>query len=213
MVTSTISLAEQISERLQTEPIVRVSATLDEFWEVVDEFGEDPELDLEYIGGKIKAQTGGAIDNHELMVINLGRHLATAFDNFPHVRVMGSNKTIYIPACQTAVKPDLVVMREPSQLFPRKGQEPGITNPYVVVEIFSDSTQKDDRGEKLRCYKLLESLQHIIYLDPFKHYVSVYSKNGDVYHWSVVDYYSLDEIITLGEVELSIKDIYHKVSL
>lgn len=212
MVTSTLHLADQITERLQTEEVVRIPATLDEFWEVVDEFGEEPGLDLEYIDGKIKAQTGVATDNHELMVINLGRQLATAFDNFPNVRVMGSNKTIYIPACQTAVKPDLVVMREPSQLFPRKGQEPAITNPYVVVEIYSESTQKDDRGEKLRCYKLIESLQHIIYLDPFKHHVSVYTKNGDVYHWYVVDYYSLDKPITLGEVTLNMRDVYHKIS-
>jgi Uma2 family endonuclease len=212
MVTSTLHLAEQIAERLQTEEMIRIPATLDEFWEVVHEFGEEPGIELEYLYGKIKAQNGVATDNHELMVTNVASILRAAFYELPNVRVMVSNKTVYIPACQTAVKPDLVVMREPSQLFPRKGQEPAITNPYVVVEIYSESTQKDDRGEKLRCYKLIESLQHIIYLDPFKHHVSVYTKNGDVYHWYVVDYYSLDKPITLGEVTLNMRDVYHKIS-
>ncbi len=211
MVSATLSLAQQISDRLQTEEIVRIPATLDEFWEVVEEFGEEPDFDLEYIDGHIKAQNGVATDNHELMVTNVGSILRALFYNAPNIRVMGSNKTIYIAACETAVKPDLVVMQEPSLFFPRKGQEPGTTNPYIIVEIFSDSTQKDDRGEKLRCYKLLESIQHIIYIDQFKPHVSVYTKNGDVHHWYEVDYYSLDATIKLGDTELLVKDIYHKI--
>ncbi len=211
MEVATLSLAQQIVDRLQTEEIVLIPATLDEFWEVVDEFGEEPDFDLEYINGHIKAQDGVATDNHEVMVTNVGRILGTAFYNVPNLRVMGSNKTLYIPACQTAVKPDLVVMAEPSQFFRRKGQEPGTTNPYMVVEIFSDSTQKDDRGEKLRCYKLLESIQHIIYIDQFKPYISVYTKNGDVHHWYEVDYYSLDETVKIGDFDLTMRDIYHKV--
>lgn len=208
---ATLSLGTQIVDRLQTEDIVLIPATLNEFWEVVEEFGEEPDFDLEYINGHIRATTGVATDNHELMVANVGRILGTTFYDVPNLRVMGSKKTLYIPACETAVKPDLVVMAEPSQFFPRKGQEPGTTNPYMVVEIFSDSTQKDDRGEKLRCYKLLESIQHIIYIDQFMPYVSVYTKNGDVHHWYEVDYYSLDETVKLGDFDLSMRDIYHKV--
>ncbi len=208
------SLAEQLKERLQQEPIVFVDASLDEYWTVLDEFGEESfpmEYDIEYVNGQIRAQIGMASDKHETIVANIIRVLGTTFYDMPDVRVMGSNKVVYVLPCELAVKPDVLVMKGESNLFPRKGQESGIINPYMVIEVHSDSTRGEDIGTKLRCYKQLESVQHIIYVEQDIPFVSVFSKQQDNRHWLNEDHDRMDMDVRLGDVGVSMRDIYHKV--
>ncbi|GAB4043724.1 Uma2 family endonuclease [Spirosoma jeollabukense] len=210
----TAPLAEQITERLKNEAVVFIAASLDEYWNVLDELGEEPfpvEYDIEYINGQIRAQIGMASDRHETIVANVISTLRAVFYDLPNTRVMGSNKLVYVPACELAVKPDVLVMSEESQLLPRKGQESGITNPYLLVEVHSDSTYRENRHVKLRCYKQLESVQYIIYIEQGVHFVSMYTKQQDSRHWLNEDYDTLDMAVSIGEFTISMKDIYHKV--
>lgn len=212
----TAPLAEQITERLKTEEVVFIPASLDEYWTLLAELGEEPfplEYDIEYINGQIRAQIGMASDRHETIVMNVGAALRTAFYDMPNVRVMGSNKLVYVPACELAVKPDVLVMRGESQLFPRKGQESGITNPYLLVEVHSDSTYREDMHVKLRCYKQLESVQYILYIEQGVPFVSVYTKQQDSRHWLNEDYDTLDMAVRIDDFTLSMQDIYHKVAV
>jgi Uma2 family endonuclease len=39
-----------------------------------------------------------------------------------------------------------------------------IVNPRLVVEVLSDSTMDYDRGEKLRHYRQIPSLQHVVFV-------------------------------------------------
>ena len=210
----TTSLAEQLKERLQQKPVVFVDASLDEYWTVLDEFGEEPfpmEYDIEYINGQIRAQIGMASDRHETIVANTAALLRNAFYDVPDVRIMGSNKIVYVPACELAVKPDVLVMKGESRLFPRQGQESGILNPYMVIEVHSDSTRGEDVGTKLRCYKQLESVQYIIYVEQHIPFVSVFTKQQDNRHWLNEDYDRVDVSVQLGDAAGPMRDIYHKV--
>lgn len=217
----TTSLAEQLKERLTHEPVVMIDASLDEYWTVLDELGEEPfpmEYDIEYINGQIRAQIGMASDRHETIVLNIGAALRDVFYDMPDIRVMGSNKVVYVPVCELAVKPDVLVMQGDSQLYRgptsrREGEESGITNPYLVVEVHSDSTYHEDMHVKLRCYKQLESVQHIVYIEQGVPFVSVYTKQQDNRHWLNEDYDSLAMTVQLGDVGVSMRDIYHKTLL
>lgn len=46
------------------------------------------------------------------------------------------------------------------------GEEPTATNPVVLVEVLSDSTRSDDRGEKLDRYRTIPSLQQVVLVEP-----------------------------------------------
>lgn len=210
----TLSLAEQITERLKDEKVVFVTASIDEYWAVLAELSEKPllmEYAIEYIDKQIRAQIGMASDNHEIVVANVIRVLGNAFYEMPTVRIMGSNKLVYVPACELAVKPDVLVMKGESQLFPRKGQEAGITNPYLLVEVHSDSTYREDIHVKLRCYKQLQSVQYIVYIEQGVSFVSVYTKQQDSRHWLNTDYDQLDMAVQIDDFSISMQDIYHKV--
>ena len=213
---ATTSIAAQLVERLKRETEVFIPATLDEYWAVLDELGEEPfplDYDIEYIDEQIRARIGMASDNHEIIVLNVGAALRTIFYEMPDIRVMGSNKLVYVPACELAVKPDILVMKGESLLVPRKGQESGITNPYLLVEVHSNSTYREDIHVKLRCYKQLESVQYIVYIEQSVPFVSVYTKQQDNRHWLNEDYDTLDMDVNIGESGLPMRAIYHKVAL
>jgi Uma2 family endonuclease len=212
MTTITSSLTEQILDRLQTEPVLRLDASLEEYWETLADLTDEPIL-VEYIDHHIIAQMSQASDPHETIVANIAALLRAAFYDQPDIRVMGSNKVVYIPACELATNPDVLVMQGPSQLMPRKGRAAGITNPYLLVEVRSESTAKEDDFEKLQCYKKLDSVQHILYIDQYRPYMTVYTKNQDNYHWFNDDYDRLDMIVTLPGASLPMAEIYHKVVL
>lgn len=212
----TTSLAEQLKERLQNEPIVFVDASLAEYWAVLDGLGEESfpmEYDIEYINGQIRAQSGIASDRHEVIVANIASLLRTAFYDIPDIRVMGSNKTVYITDCELAVKPDVLAVKGESSFCPRKGQEAGITNPYLLVEVHSDSTRGDDLFNKLSCCQQLNTVQYIVYVEQFRPLVSVYTKQQDNRHWLNEIYNRLDMAVRLGDAELLMQDIYHKIEI
>ena len=95
---------------------------------------------------------------HEKIVSNIGRHLLQAVDAsrchvlFGGMRVQRSENQagLYKP------KPDLLLRCGPLQ-----GQNLA-TDPLVIVEILSPSTMDNDRGEKLRFYKGLPTLAHLV---------------------------------------------------
>jgi Uma2 family endonuclease len=210
--TLTISLADQIRERLQTETRLVIPASPDEYWDTLADIGEEPIL-LEYIDHQIIAQMSQASDPHEMIVANMARILGLAYYDQPDMRVMGSNKVVYVPACELATNPDVLVVRGQSELMPRPGRAAGIVNPYLLVEVQSESTAKEDETRKLPCYKKLDAVQHIVYIDQNQPYVTVYTKNRDNYHWFNNDYDRLDMTVDLSGAALPMAEIYHKVLL
>lgn len=212
MTTLTLSLADQILDRLQTEPRLTFAASPDEYWDTLADLTNEPIL-LEYIDHQIIAQMSQATDSHEIIVANMARILSLAFYDQPDIRVMGSNKVVYIQACELATNPDVLVMKGPSELMPRKGRAAGIINPYLLVEVRSESTAEKDTVDKLPCYKKLDSVQHIVYVDQYPPYVTVYTKNQDNYHWFNDDYDRLDMMVQLPGIQLPVSEIYHKVTL
>lgn len=206
------SLTEQITERLNQEEVVFIAASLDDYWDVVAELANAP-YDIEYVNGRIRAKMSQASDNHETIVANTIRILGVAYYTQPDIRVMGSNKLVYVPPCSLSVNPDVLVMKGESQLFPRPGLAAGITNPYILIEVHSDSTEKNDFTTKLRCYKQLDSVRHIIYIDQHVPNVSVYTRQQDAHHWLNEDYDTLDMAVALDDLTIPMQDIYHKVVL
>lgn len=52
------------------------------------------------------------------------------------------------------------------------------TNPTLIVEIFSESTARWDRGGKFEHYQRIPSLQHVVFVDPERSTVEHYRRDG-----------------------------------
>jgi Uma2 family endonuclease len=204
------SLSESIMERVEEERVIFIPASLEEYWDVFEEMTDEP-YTLEYINGEIKAKSNQESDKHEVIVSNIGAILRSIYLEKEEYKAMGSAKTIYVPDCEMALNPDALVMKGESLLFPRKRKVAGIINPYILVEIHSDSTEEFDMKKKLPCYKKLESIHQIIYIEQSSPYITIYTKNQDNQHWFNDDFDDLDGTVKIDGVDISMKEIYHKV--
>lgn len=206
------SISESIVERLEEERVIYIPASLEEYWDVLEEMADEP-YTLEYINGEIKAKMSQASDNHETIVANILSILRNIYLEKEDFKVMGSAKTIYVPDCEMAFNPDALVMKGESLLFPRKRKVAGIINPYILVEIHSDSTEEFDMKKKLPCYKKLDSIHQIIYIEQNKPYITIYTKNQSIKHWFNDDSDDINGTIKIDGIDVLMKDIYHKVIL
>jgi Uma2 family endonuclease len=129
--------------------------------------------------------------------------------------VLSSNVKIIIPNHQGDFNADISVVKEPIRYGTTPGGKPStmrIENPLIVVEVLSKSTRKFDQGEKMNYYKLIPSLQHIVFIDQLQPFASVYSRTNVPDEWLNHDYRTLESVVKLGALELPMSAIYKKVT-
>lgn len=200
------SLIDTLRERLKTEAVVRVPASLDEYFELI----QDCEFDVAYIDHEIVATMSQASEIHELLVATIIRLLGNAFLN-TESRVYGSNRPIYIADCQRAFNADALVVKGKTELYHRERAIAATLNPMIVVEVLSESNKDKDFTEKLNCYKKIPSLQQIIQIDQYKPFVSTYVRLPQPHQWLNTDYNSMDEAILVADFEIPMRDLYRNV--
>ncbi|MBX3233833.1 MAG: Uma2 family endonuclease [Labilithrix sp.] len=122
-------------------------------------YERDSGLKHEYEDGEITAMAGGS-RRHNALALRVGAVLDTArsrgclgFQSDQKVRVLATGKATY---------PDVTVVCGPIEGDPADPDGPTITNPTLLVEILSPSTEEEDRGNKWRHYQQIPSLQEYL---------------------------------------------------
>jgi Uma2 family endonuclease len=82
---------------------------------------------------------------------------------------VGDGQKIYIPSENVAIYPDSIVICEQPIYY--DNQEYLITNPLVVIEVLSRSTQAFDRSGNFDLYKSLPSFKEYLLIDSRKYAV------------------------------------------
>lgn len=111
----------------------------------------------EFLDGEIYALAGGSPDHAALAaeVISLVRQQLP-----PGCRTFTSDLRVRIVATGLSTYPDTAVVCGKTERAP---DDPlAVTNPLLLVEVTSPSTEDYDRGEKLRHYKSLPSLREVL---------------------------------------------------
>ncbi|MDJ0733888.1 MAG: Uma2 family endonuclease [Nostocaceae cyanobacterium] len=162
----------------------------------------------EYINGEIIPMAGGTA-NHNRITLNLSTNLNFAFRQQDY-EVFMVDMRLWIPKRRIYTYPDvMVVVGEPQFLNNRTDI---ITNPKIIVEVLSDSTQGYDREGKFSDYRTIPSFEEYLLIDQTKIYVEQFSKTGNK-QWMLREYDEEDEGISLNSVgfEISMQDLYNKV--
>ena len=129
----------------------------------------------EYVNGEAWAMAGGT-GAHSDVKVNLASLLRTALQGRT-CRPRDSDFKIYVPETGLATYPDLSVFCGPviqSVEVPHAG-----TNPTLLAEVLSPSTEGWDRGGKFAHYRRLPSLKYylMVSLDPRR--VELYTREDD----------------------------------
>jgi Uma2 family endonuclease len=114
----------------------------------------------EWLDGSVWAMAGGTPD-HAAIAVNVSTQLANQLRGKAR-RVFGYDLRIRVRPTGLGTYPDVVVICGKVQLDPQDASGTTATNPKLIVEVLSPSTEKYDRGEKLDHYKKLTSLEEIV---------------------------------------------------
>jgi Uma2 family endonuclease len=167
---------------------------------------QDAEIRHEYVAGQVYAMAG-ASEAHNLIVGNIFALLR------PHLR--GSSCRSFVSDMKVKVKtqqadifyyPDLLVTCDPND-----NKKYFKTNPSLIVEVLSDSTETTDKREKRLNYQTIESLQEYVLVSQDEIKVEVYRKDNQG-NWTVETLGKNDDL-TLDSVGLTLTmaDIYEDV--
>ena len=163
----------------------------------------------EYYDGKIYAMSGGTGD-HSLIAVNTGAELHKVLKSAP-CSVFNSDMRLLVEKSQLYTYPDLMVVCGKLQYALKS--KTTLTNPIVIVEVLSESTQAYDRGEKFTFYKKIPSLREYVMVDSERAYVEVLRRaEGDA--WTIEMSDGMDASARLESVncEIPLREIYDKVS-
>lgn len=109
----------------------------------------------EYLDGQIYAMAGGTPE-HAALCTSLATHLSNAVRG-GRCRVHGADLRIRVSATGLMTYPDVSVTCGPWERAPEDGRS--VTNPVLLAEVLSKSTEAYDRGEKLEHYQRIPSLR------------------------------------------------------
>jgi Uma2 family endonuclease len=87
-----------------------------------------------------------------------------------------------------------------------------ITNPDLVIEVLSPSTEAFDRGAKFEAYRTVQSLKEYVLVSQDKPLVEQYVRNGDG-SWKFTEAVGLESSLTLPSVgcTLNLSAVYKRV--
>ncbi|MSP62899.1 MAG: Uma2 family endonuclease [Myxococcales bacterium] len=129
----------------------------------------------EYLRGEVFAMAGGTLE-HSRLAVNMASELRNALGGRPCV-VFNSDARVLIAATDRSTYPDLSVVCGKVETAQVDGN--AITNPVVIVEVLSDPTEAEDRGEKFAHYRHLPSLRDYVLVSQRTARIEVYRREND----------------------------------
>ena len=170
-----IQLSEVEIQRLEAGELVKIAAN----WEEFMDFLEETRYKAEFANNEITIM-GLAILLHEWLVMHIGFILKNFYLGQANVFVLGSNLGVTRPDV-SYFNPDVTVVKGKPEFY--KKSKAIITNPFLVVEILSESTNHYDWQIKLPRYERTQSLQQVLFVDPSEQIISSFIRTNDPKAW------------------------------
>jgi Uma2 family endonuclease len=150
-------------------------------WEARQEFRH------EYVDGEVYAMTGGSVNHGEIAAnfITILRSNLQASG----CRVLTSDVKVEVMASKSFLYPDISVTCNDRDRTATKF----ISNPCLIVEILSPSTEAYDRGDKFKLYRRSTSLQEYVLVDTNEISVDLYRRTQQN-RWELISYVAGDSV-------------------
>lgn len=176
--------------------------SLQEYFEIE----RNSEERFEYWDGNIRSMAG-ASPAHERIVVNIGAHLRELLRG-RGCSVFGSNLKVKVPVYPPYRYPDLSVYCGEGIFETMDGLEV-LTNPQMLVEILSPSTEAFDRSDKFSYYKSIPSFTEYLLIAANRPFVTQFIKQNEN-EWIQREANGLDGKLFLPafEVEILLSEVY-----
>ncbi|HWB52956.1 MAG TPA: Uma2 family endonuclease [Tepidisphaeraceae bacterium] len=164
----------------------------------------------EYHDGEILMMAGGT-RNHSLIIANMIRETGLSLKGTP-CRVYDSNLRIRIHGAAFYTYPDVSVVCGEPHLDTDDSFGETVTNPRLIVEVISPTSEGYDRGRKFDQYRMIESLYEYVLVWQDTARVEAFFRQGGG-SWMFTPISGLDKSIKLQslKIELPLGEIYDGV--
>jgi Uma2 family endonuclease len=162
----------------------------------------------EYFRGEIYAMAGGSANHNRISgnvhaVLNNGLR-STRCETF------NSDMRLMVKAHNLYTYPDTMVICGSIEFA--KDRNDTVTNPTLIVEVLSPSTQDYDRGQKFEFYRALASLKDYLIIHQDQIYIEYYHKLADR-QWVLTEFSDIEATLTIQSLnfEIPIRRLYERV--
>ncbi len=179
--------------------------TYEEYWNLVRE----AEFRADFFRNKIIAMSHEN-NVHSDMAMELGHILKNIFPRKERTHVVyNSNRPVYVKDCENhaVFNPDGSVAQKPIVLHEHSKGMNATVNPLLLFEVLSPSTEGYDWATKLPCYKKIESLQTIIYLETDEPKVYLMERLGKN-QWKETTFTEATDSFDINGTTITLEDIY-----
>jgi Uma2 family endonuclease len=135
----------------------------------------DANVKHEFLAGEIYAMAGGTPE-HAAIAMNVGTVLNVQLRGRP-CRVFSSDLRVRVLETGLTTYPDVSVVCGPLERDPEDANT--ATNPTVLVEVTSPSSESYDRGSKLGHYQRMPSLCEIVVVSHRERRIEVHRRDED----------------------------------
>ena len=166
------------------------------------------EFKSEFINGEIISMAGASA-NHNILTGKFHALLLFALEDLEY-SVFMSDMRLWLHEYSRYTYPDVMVVAGEPAFVDQKQME--LTNPCLIVEILSSSTQAYDHDSKFRQYRSIPSFQEYILVYQNGYEVDHYVKESED-RWVLTTYKGEDAVIKLSSIslEISLRDLYKRV--
>lgn len=170
-------------------------------WTVEDFLAfEAEELErYEFVDGIVRMMTGGSAA-HSAIKLNVAVALRSALRGGA-CRVDADDLKVVTE--EAVMYPDVLVTCRP--IAP---DDDRLSDPTVVVEVLSPSTESHDRVRKWRQYQTISSLQHFVLIEQRERRVEVYTRTAGGWQLVVVEPPADEVVLDAIDARLSLEAIY-----
>lgn len=133
------------------------------------------DVKYEYVNGEVFAMAGGT-PRHSAICANVLIALGNALRGKP-CRVYQSDLRVRVEATGLSTYPDVTIVCGPLEPSPK--DRVAATNPRVLVEVTSESTEAYDRGPKFQHYQSIPSLTDYVIVSADRIRIDHYRRQSD----------------------------------
>jgi len=162
----------------------------------------------EYHDGVIVAMSG-ASRQHNRITFDTARSLGNQLQNTPCEPFSGDMRVL-TPECNRYFYPDVIVVCGEAQFEDETLDT--LTNPTLIVEVLSESTERMDRRMKWDCYQTLPSLRTYVLIAQDEPRIETFTRQEDG-AWSYSAANKLEATVSLPAIgcTLRLSDVYARV--
>jgi Uma2 family endonuclease len=161
----------------------------------------------EYWNGQVYSQAGGT-RHHSLVAANLIGEVRAILKGHPS-QAHGSDMRVHILATGYQAYPDLSVVCPPIE----GDSDQVISNPILLAEVLSTSTEDFDRGTKFAHYRTIPKLKEYLVVWQDRPRIEQHTKTPDAC-WLMREIVGIESSISLQSLDgarVKLADIYDKV--